>query len=631
MIQAMKLYKYAITLAVAVSAAAMVSCDDDLDRPPVIVPVATIEANTAIAELNQMFWSDITDNKYATIPVNQSGDSIVIAGTVISSDESGNVFKGLYLRDETGVTFIRVNAYDLYQSYQPGQEVRVNVTGLLIGGYGQAPQVGTLYNNTVGQTPEAEFAMRAQTNGLPMKDAVNPVKVTIADLNSYKGSEADLQKWIFQLVTIDGLTFEEGGRQAWCDKPGENGSTQRSLTDNSGNKIIAYTNNKCKFASDILPKGTGSVTAILGYFKGTWQLIIMNPATDCVGYEFVDTPEPGPDTPAPDGAIFAETFQSGIGGFTIDNVNAPAAVPEVWKYDSKYKYMIATAYVSSDKSNHASDSWLISPVIDLAGKTSAYLSFDQALNFFESMDVAKTQATVNVREAGASSWTALTVPSYPASMSWDFASSGSIDLSAYAGKKIEIGFHYTSTAEKAGTWEVKNVVVTPEATSSPEVPTPPAGGFSETFANGIGVFTIENVVMNEPLDYVWNHDSKYACMKASAYVNNASQPSDSWLISPVIDLSSMTAPVLAFEQAINKFSSVESAKEQISVCVRLEGANEWTKLPLAEYGSNSSWNFFDSGDISLAAYAGKKVQIAFHYTSTSESSGTWEVKNVTVK
>lgn len=629
----MKLYKYALSIAVAASATAMVSCDDDFDRPPVIVPEATIEVNTAISELTETFWSEISDNKFTTIPVNQAGDSIVIGGTVISSDEDGNVFKGLYIRDDSGVAYLRVNAYDLYESYHVGQEVRINVTGLLIGGYGQASQIGTLYNNALGQIAEDEFKIRAQVNGLPVNGSADPVSVTIPELEGYKSTPADLRKWQFQLVKIDGLTFEGGGSQKWCDKPGENGSTSRKLKDANGKTIIAYTNNKCTFASDILPKGTGSVTAILGYFKGTWQLIVMNPATDCEGFEFVttpDTPAPGPDVPGD--AIFSETFKSGIGNFTIKDETLPAGMSAVWKHDSKYGYMIATAYNSSDKSNNASDSWLISPAIDLTGKTAAYLSYDQALNFFSSLEVAKTQAAVNVREVGTTEWKTLTVPSWPSAMSWDFVNSGSIDISAYAGKKIEIGFHYTSTAEKAGTWEVKNVSVTPTATSTPDVPTPPAGsGFSESFATGIGSFTIENVVMNEPLSYVWNHDSKYACMKASAFVNNASQPSDSWLISPVIDLSGMTAPVLAFEQAINKFESVDSAKEQISVCIRLEGATEWTKLPLAEYGSNSSWTFFKSGDISLSSYAGKKVQIAFHYTSTASSSGTWEVKNVTVK
>ena len=41
---------------------------------------------------------------------------------------------------------------------------------------------------------------------------------------------------------------------------------------------------------------------------------------------------------------------------------------------------------------------------------------------------------------------------------------GTVDLSSYAGKKIEIGFHYTSSAAAnlAGTWEIDAVRVTGE-------------------------------------------------------------------------------------------------------------------------------------------------------------------------
>ena len=35
--------------------------------------------------------------------------------------------------------------------------------------------------------------------------------------------------------------------------------------------------------------------------------------------------------------------------------------------------------------------------------------------------------------------------------------------------------------------------------------------------------------------------------------------------------------------------------------------------------------------MSLADYAGKKIQIAFHYTGDTESAGTWEIKNMYVK
>ena len=47
----------------------------------------------------------------------------------------------------------------------------------------------------------------------------------------------------------------------------------------------------------------------------------------------------------------------------------------------------------------------------------------------------------------------------PASFSWNFYDGTEIDLAQFAGKKVKIGFRYTSTAECAGTWEVDHVVV----------------------------------------------------------------------------------------------------------------------------------------------------------------------------
>lgn len=628
----MKLYKYALAVVMAASATAFVSCDNDFDRPPVIVPEATIEANASISELKEAYWNDISSNTYTTVPVNADGDSIVIAGTVISSDESGNIYKGLYLRDETGVMYFRVNAYDIYQSYQVGQEVRINVTGLLIGGYGRAPQMGTLYNGSVGQIDENEFKIRAQRNGLPVSGSVTPEVTTIADLNSYKNNTADLQKWMFQLVQINDVTFQGGGSQLWTDKPGDTGSTSRTLTDASGNTIICYTSNKSTFASDVLPKGTGSVTAILSYYNGTWQLLVMDPKTDCQGFEFVDSPSDTPDVPSGD-VIFSESFATSLGKFTVNNVNAPAEVPEIWKNDSKYGYAIATAYVNS--TNYASESWLISPVIDLTGETAAYLSYEQALNFFTDLEVAKTQATVNIREEGSSSWTKLTVPVYPAALNWNFAATGSIDLSAYVGKKVEIGFCYTSTATKAGTWELKNVVISTEGTpSTPSTPDTPSDGsiFSESFATSLGQFTTDDVKLSPALSYVWSFASGYGA-KASAFVGGANQEAESWLISPSINLAGHTGVTLAFEHTANYLNGTPFAS-CCSVFVGEAGTDKstWTDLtPNVKAPAGNNWTFVNSGDLSLAAFEGKSIQIAFRYMSTSSVAPTWEVKNLIVK
>lgn len=141
------------------------------------------------------------------------------------------------------------------------------------------------------------------------------------------------------------------------------------------------------------------------------------------------------------------------------------------------------------------------------------------------------------------------------------------------------------------------------------------------FTKGQGDWTI-NDVNKDTLSYVWKQDSQYG-MKATAYVK-AAHATESWLISPAIDLTGVTASKLAFSQALNK-------GEVSSVSVKAKaGSGEWADLTVDPKPAGNSWTFIDS-EADLAAYAGKAdVQIAFVYTSTTTSAATWEIKTVSV-
>lgn len=152
--------------------------------------------------------------------------------------------------------------------------------------------------------------------------------------------------------------------------------------------------------------------------------------------------------------------------------------------------------------------------------------------------------------------------------------------------------------------------------------------FSESFASGEGTFTIENDNLPAGLQYVWSADSRYACMKASAFANNTNHASSSYLISPEIDLTGYTEVKASFEQAVNYYASIEAAKAESTFEVR-EVGGEWEVMEIPNYPSSLSWTFMSSGQIDLTKYVGKKIQIAFHYTSDTKA-GTWEVKNLKV-
>ena len=161
-------------------------------------------------------------------------------------------------------------------------------------------------------------------------------------------------------------------------------------------------------------------------------------------------------------------------------------------------------------------------------------------------------------------------------------------------------------------------------------PTPGTEIFSETFANGQGDFTIQDITLPEELTYVWNHDANYSCMKASAYVGQA-YAAESWLVSPAIDLTGASAATLKFDQAVN-YASPDGALA-VMVSTNYDGdvnTATWTELSLSQWPAGNNWTFINS-TADLSNYAGQTVTIAFKYTSTTSASATWEVKNFVVE
>ena len=142
------------------------------------------------------------------------------------------------------------------------------------------------------------------------------------------------------------------------------------------------------------------------------------------------------------------------------------------------------------------------------------------------------------------------------------------------------------------------------------------------FASGQGDWTINNVTLPSDLTYVWNADS-YGYMKASAYKNGAFA-SESWLISPAINLSAASEATLAINHALNKGTNAT-----LAVKATKDGSN-WTDLTLSAWPAGTNWTFIDA-TADLSAFAGEaSVKIAFVYVSTTENCPTWEVKTVIV-
>ncbi len=114
-------------------------------------------------------------------------------------------------------------------------------------------------------------------------------------------------------------------------------------------------------------------------------------------------------------------------------------------------------------------------------------------------------------------------------------------------------------------------------------------------------------------------------MKATGYANKTNYAAESWLVSPVLDLTNATDCSIAFQQAANFFQNQDNLKAAVSVKAKAAGDADWTTLDVTPWPEGTSWTFIPS-TADLKAFDGKKVQIAFVYTSTADVAGTWEVK-----
>lgn len=143
--------------------------------------------------------------------------------------------------------------------------------------------------------------------------------------------------------------------------------------------------------------------------------------------------------------------------------------------------------------------------------------------------------------------------------------------------------------------------------------------FSESFAESLGDFTVTQT------EEVWSYNSGYKCAYANGFGKGAQELK---LISPIINLADVAGASLTFEHAAGYINDHELQKE-FTLWIKEKDATEWTQLTIPTYPN--SWTFVNSGEISLNAYCGKEVQIAFNYICQESSAAAWEIKNVIIK
>lgn len=168
-------------------------------------------------------------------------------------------------------------------------------------------------------------------------------------------------------------------------------------------------------------------------------------------------------------------------------------------------------------------------------------------------------------------------------------------------------------------------------TTTPDTPTD--GYINETFNKSFGTFTLKNI-KGTP----WVIDS-YGYAKATGYDNTSkvTTPSESYLVAKAIDLSSSKGATLKFSYILRYATyngePTKGVKNQVLITENYTGdpaTTKWTDIT-GTLTEGTDWKVWSTYTYDLAPYKGKKnIVIAFRY-ACEEKSGTWQIKDLTVK
>ena len=258
-----------------------VGCNEDFDMPPMVVPHAEHQANMTIAEFKAKYWQDGRNF------IDTCKEDTYIHGWVTSSDEEGNIYKYLYIQDETAGIGISIDANSIYNTYRVGQEIVISMKDFWIGKYNGQYLIGKPEWYAAQSVWEAgrmtldQFNEHTEINGLPNLDKISPVEVKISDVIGHSDRETQL-RYQGQFVVIRGVEWEAADGETTYSESAS--STVRNIKDEDGNVLGVNNSNYANFRGEPLPVGKGDVQGIL-YMTGDdkWAMYLRD-TRDCIGF-----------------------------------------------------------------------------------------------------------------------------------------------------------------------------------------------------------------------------------------------------------------------------------------------------------------------------------------------------------
>lgn len=542
--------------------------DENFDAPPHERPDYAGEATISIKDFktkHNELLKKITDND-------------IIEGVITANDVSGNLYKQIFIQDETGGLMVAIDRNNIYNDFRIGQKIYIETQGLYMGKYGGLPQLGYQYsrNNddifSIGQMTWEQVKTHIFKEDYPQPETVIPTVITYNDFNEDNYG---------RLIKFEGIRFEDAG-QIFAF-PTTEGSVQTlnriiRFADDDSKTVTGRMSSAATFAGDTIPSGIGSVTGILTVFNSTVQFLLR----DTADLNF----EPNPDgwglQNSPWTVAYAlqnmDNSQSGwVKGFIVGAVKPgindtnPIDSNDDLSFEGPFLNNTIVIAQSPDETN-----WQNCLVITLP--------------------------------SGSAMRTILNLSDHEDNIGKEVALTGSLEtILGAAGVKVATGASSEFMFGGAGE-EILNAPLT--STLDP---------FTEYSVTG---------------DQKWVMDS-YGYAKMTAFVNPNRYANEDWLISPAMDLTEYDAAHVTFDH-ISRYGN-NTQDHTLWVSSDYNGGNPgtatWTQVTIANYSSGSSWtDWTNSGNLNIPSGFTNQtnIHIALKYLSTTSTAGTWEVKNMKV-
>lgn len=321
---------------------------DDYSVPANACTEPGLTANKTVASLNSS----------ATTSVTQYTTDDVIEAYVVSSDERGNIFKTVYLQtlpaDGTPVGFsLAIDKTSLFSvNFYPGRKVYVKLKDLYYGKVNSSLAIGALYEGTVGRIAEYDYQNYIKPSCSEVSEETLVRTMTL--------SQALNDSNLNTLIELDGVQFDDSfvGGTYYDENDTANtagGSTNRALTDFSGNAVQFRTSSYANFSGDIIPGNSGKVRGILTKYGTTYQFLARSADDIKLTEARVDAAPPIVGTSLNLTGPYSENFES----YAVNNTVFPTAINDAiigasyWNVRSfsGNKYLFFSSYNNASSSN----------------------------------------------------------------------------------------------------------------------------------------------------------------------------------------------------------------------------------------------------------------------------------------